>query len=81
MIKARFQANAPDYRPVVSATHPFWCSGTAGDDSYSIIIAYAEDEVDILRLWPEAAQIDIFEEDVKEFEYSDRFPKPDWYKV
>lgn len=77
MIRARFRANYDDYRSINwPVKYPYWCSGY-GDD-YSIVVAYAEDEAEILRNWPEASNIDIQEVDKPSF--SDRFPKPDWYE-
>ena len=79
MIRARFKANADDYRPVNwPINHPYWCTGYAGDDSYSIVVAYADDEAEILRNWPEAADIEYEEED--HYFFSDRFPKPSWFE-
>lgn len=78
MIRARFRANYDDYRAIEwPVKHPYWCSGY-GDD-YSIVIAYADSEEDILRLWPEASEIDA--EEVTEYYFSDRFPKPEWLKL
>lgn len=77
MIRARFHANADDYRSINwPVKYPYWCSGY-GDD-YSVVVAFAEDEAEILRNWPEATHIDIQEVDKPTF--SDRFPKPDWYE-
>jgi len=77
MIRARFEANFDDYRPVkFPPPHPFWCTGHAGDESHSIVVAYADSEEQILEFWPEAAQID--SEEASEYFFSDRFPKPEW---
>lgn len=75
MIRARFKASPDDPRPVVwPIKHPYWVSG--GSDEHSIIVAYADDEAEILRLWPEAADIDA--EDATEYIFTDRFPRPGW---
>lgn len=75
MIRARFKTNEQDYRPVVwPIKHPYWCSGYG--DGYSILVAYADDENEILRNWPEAYGIDA--EEVEEYVFSGRFPKPEW---
>ena len=79
MIRARFKANYDDYRPVVwPVKHPYWCSGTAGDENHSIVIAYADDEAEILTNWPEATDIDA--EEVTEYVFTDRFQKPEWFQ-
>lgn len=78
MIRARFKANMNDYRPVKwPVKHPYWCTGYG--TNYSIVIAYADNEAEILENWPEAQDIDI--EEVEEYTFSSRFPKPDWFNV
>lgn len=77
MIRARFKANADDYRPVVwPVKHPYWCTGY-GDD-YAIVVAYADDEAEIKRNWPEAKDIDA--EEAADYVFTDRFPVPHWFK-
>lgn len=83
MIRARFKANADDYRPVkFPPPYPYWCSGySLGADfelSAAIVIAYADSEAQIFEYWPEATDLDA--EDAAEVQFSDRFPKPDWWK-
>ena len=76
MIRARFKANLDDFRPVVwPIKHPYWCSGI-GDD-HAILIAYADNEAEILTNWPEATDIDAEETD--SYLFTDRFPKPSWF--
>lgn len=76
MIRARFKANEDDYRPVQwPVKHPFWCTGFG--DGFSVVVAYADDEDEILRNWPEADEID--SEEVKSYSFSNRFPKPQWF--
>ncbi len=78
MIRVRFKANYPDYRPVRwPVKHPYWCSGHAADESYSIVISYADDEYYILANWPEAHDLESTE--VQGYEFPSRFPKPDWF--
>jgi len=78
MIRARFHANHDDYRPVNwPVKHPYWCSGESFDDSYSIVVAYADDEDEIIRNWPEATEID--SEEVDGYLFTDRFKKPGWF--
>lgn len=77
MIRARFHANADDYRPIKwPVKYPYWCSGEGND--YSIVISYADSIAYIKEYWPEASEIEFTEE--KEIIYCSRFPKPDWYK-
>lgn len=76
MIRGRFHADAADSRPVNwPVKHPYWCTGHG--DGYSIVVAYADDEAEILRNWPEATNINA--EEVTEYVFTSRFPKPDWF--
>ena len=75
MIRARFLVNGDDYRPVVwPIKHPYWCTGYSGRSA--VIVAYADDEAEIQRLWPDARRIDADEADA--YAFTDRFAKPDW---
>lgn len=78
--RLRFKTKSvDDWRPVKwPMPGPYWCSGYAGDDSYAIIIAYMPKGKSVKKYWPDAYEIDSTEEDV--ITYSDRFPKPDWWK-
>ena len=77
MIRVRFKANEDDYRPVNwPVKHPYWCSGEG--DGYSIVISYADNEDYIMKNWPEASDLD--SEEVSGYIFTDRFPKPDWFK-
>ena len=77
MIRARFHANEDDYRSVLwPVKHPYWCSGYGSD--YAIVVAYADDEAEIYSQWPEATHIE--SEEVTEYQFTDRFPKPDWFE-
>jgi len=77
MIRARFKVYHEDFRPVNwPIKHPYWCTGY-GDDC-AIVVAYAEDEEEILQNWPEAADIDA--DEVSGYVFSDRFQKPDWFE-
>lgn len=79
MIRARFKANYDDSRPVKwPPPGPFWETGTAGDGSYAIIVAYADSEDQIREFWPEAADIDA--QEATEYIFTSRFPKPDWWQ-
>jgi hypothetical protein len=73
----RFQANLEDPRPVIfPPPGPWWCTGTS--DAYSTVVAYLPVDVDLKKYWPEAE--DITYTDYDDIVYSDRFPKPSWYK-
>ncbi len=80
MIRARFSlVGVKDWRPVVwPIKHPYWVSGYDSADQ-PVIVAYADDEAEILRLWPEA-ELPISSDVVDEYVFSDRFPKPDWFE-
>lgn len=79
MIRARFKADADDYRPIKwPPPGPYWCTGHAGDESHSIVVAYADNEDQIREFWPEASDIDA--ETVTEMVFTDRFPEPGWWK-
>lgn len=77
MIRARFKVDHIDYRPVNwPIKHPYWCTGYTGDCT-PILVAYADNEEEILGNWPEAHSIDA--EEVSEYVFTGRFPKPDWF--
>jgi hypothetical protein len=76
VIRCRFKANEDDYRPINwPVKHPYWCTGYC--DGYSIVVAYADDEAEIMRNWPEARDLDSTE--ATEYAFTSRFPKPDWF--
>lgn len=80
MIRARFYANNVDPRPMNwPAKHPYWVSGETGDGRHSIVISYADDLDYILDNWPEALEIE--SKDVADYQFTDRFPKPEWFEV
>lgn len=63
MLRVRFHANYNDSRPINwPVSHPFWESGFTGDESYAIVISYANDLDYITTNWPEASEIEILEE-------------------
>ena len=77
MLRIRFRANYNDPRPINwPVKHPFWITGSAGDDTYSIVVSYADNEQYIYDNWPEAKNLDV--QEVQKYEFSDRFPKPEW---
>lgn len=76
MIRARFKTSSEDYRPINwPIKHPYWCTGF--NDTHQVIVAYADDEEEILRNWPEA--IDIDSEECTTYTFTSRFPKPSWF--
>lgn len=78
MLRVRFKSNADDPRPVNwPIKHPYWITGGAADGSYTTLVAYADDEQYIYDNWPEATDLDIQEKDG--YEFSGRFPKPEWW--
>lgn len=78
MLKVRFYQPTEDYRPVIwPVPHPYWCTGF--NDTHNILVVYV-DSVEQLKLqWPEAEQIDVFQEDADHYVFTDRFSKPDWF--
>jgi len=79
MLRVRFKAYGDDHRPFNwPVKHPYWCSGYLGDSFYSIVISYADDIDYILKNWPEAIDLEV--EEVNGYEFTDRFPKPRWFK-
>ena len=78
MIRARFQVPGPDYRPVLwPIQHPYWCTGQVGAGDAFILVAYADDEEEIIRLWPDATGVD--SEEADGYRFTSRFEKPDWF--
>jgi len=80
MIRCRFFTHEPDYRPVVwPLKHPYWCTGS-GENSkgdYWVIVAYADDEAEIMKNWPEAFALDSEKRD--SYLFTSRFARPDWF--
>ena len=80
MIRARFKANLEDPRPVTwPIKHPYWVSGeeASGSNDRAILIAYADDEAQIMELWPDAEEIEY--EEVNGYKFTTRFIKPEWF--
>lgn len=79
-VRHRFHANGEDSRPVrFPPPGPWWESGFAFDESYSIVIAYLPEGEAVTEWWPEATEIDSAEP-VDRITYTERFPKPEWWK-
>lgn len=80
MIRVRFKVHVDDYRPINwPIKHPYWCSAEGDDEigEFFILIAYADDEAEVLQNWPEAVEID--SEECDSYTFTDRFPKPEWF--
>jgi len=78
MIRARFEANEDDPRPIKwPYPHPYWHTGQS--ETHSIIVAYADNEDQIKEYWPEAINIDSTDEG--EYTFTDRFAKPVWFEA
>lgn len=79
MLRVRFKTDATDPRPVVwPIKHPYWVTGYG--EGYANIVAYADDEDEIKRNWPEAFDIDVMEETDK-YVFTSRFRVPEWFSV
>lgn len=75
MIRARFHVNPDDPRPVNwPIKHPYWITGYG--EGYAIIVAFADDEAEILLNWPDATNID--SNPAVNYVFTDRFPRPGW---
>jgi len=57
---------------------PWWCTGSAMDNSYVTIVCFLPEGEDLLKYWDDAYDIDSDER--TGITYTDRFPKPDWIK-
>lgn len=76
MIRSRFKVNDEDPRPVLwPIKHPYWVTGH-GDD-HAIVVAYADDEAEVMRNWPDARDLD--STPVDGYHFTDRFPRPTWF--
>lgn len=80
MFRARFKVNIDDPRPVVwPIKHPYWITGYDGlMEEYTVIVAYVDNMEELMRLWPDAHDIDMGEGQETEYIFTSRFPRPDW---
>lgn len=75
MLRVRFEVVHDDPRPVNwPIKHPYWVTGRTFNGH--IIVAYADSVDEIMANWPEAIDLDI--DEVWDYMFTDRFPKPDW---
>lgn len=80
VLRARFTVPDEDYRPVVwPIDHPYWCSGF--NDEGNTLIAYVENEEQLLKWWPDAINIDLHIDGglTDSYTYSSRFQRPEWF--
>lgn len=85
ILRIRFLANGDDYRPIKwPVKHPYWRTGSTsrmngvGEEvDWSVVVAYAESEAEILELWPEALELDVEERDC--YTFTSRFRRPEWF--
>jgi hypothetical protein len=79
MIRCRFYVPNEDPRPIHwPIKHPYWVTGSdmAGR---SVLVAYADDEAEIMRHWPDAQDLDSAAAD--NYAFTDRFKKPEWLQL
>lgn len=78
--KYRFKTKSvEDFRPLIfNPAYPWWCTGTADNDSYATIVCYLPQNENLLSYWDDAYDIDC--EKNTEIQFSGRFPRPNWYK-
>lgn len=75
--RVRFKTDSEDFRPVqFPPPGPYWRSGSG--DGHSILVAYVRNVAQIEHYWPEG--YDLESEKVDEIVFSERFPKPEWWK-
>lgn len=89
MIWARFMVDGEDYRPIRwPPPGPYWCTGhevrgrmVDGElcdiKLKPIIVAYVDNDQQILEFWPGAENIEAEWRD--EIVFTDRFAKPEWW--
>lgn len=78
-LRVRFVSDADDFRPIYKGNNPdgpWWCSGYNSKGS-AIIVAYVKNANSVFKQWPEATEVESSLCDKVEF--SDRFPKPEWW--
>lgn len=56
--------------------HPYWCTGYS--TGFAVIVAYADNVFQIYDNWPEATDLEV--EECDSYTFTDRFPKPEWFK-
>ena len=77
--RVRFYMAVDDPRPVAwPPPGPWWISGYRLSDDAAVCIAWIRKKSELKKFWPEAEVDEWYEPGPIEF--SERFPKPDWYK-
>ena len=75
-IKVRFKTDHLNFQPLGKPTGPYWRSGSTPD--YSIVTAYVKKLSQVEHLWPKADDIEHMGA-FSEIEFSEKFPKPEWW--
>lgn len=82
LVRYRFKTKSvDDYRPLIDMKNiqmPWWCTGSAMDDSYVIIVCYLPEDEVLEKYWDDAYDIEY--DLCDEIKYTDRFQKPKWIK-
>lgn len=77
MFRIRFKQPTEDPRPVsFPPKHPYWVTGAG--EGYHTLVAYVDSRAQLFKFWPEA--YDLEWRSVTGYEFTDRFPKPDWFE-
>lgn len=77
-LKVRFKTHVCDFQPLGTPPGPYWRTG--GTYDYSIVTAYVKKLSQVEHLWPEADDIEHMGA-FAEIEFSERLPKPAWWKT
>jgi len=73
-----YEKNVEDFRPLkFPPPGPYWCSGYG--DNKAILIAWLPNKEDLTKYWPDA-EVDEWSDGRSPIMFTDRFPKPDWWK-
>ena len=74
----RFRVNKSDPRPVKwPIKHPYWVTGETEDAA--ILVAYVDDLDELAELWPDSSEVE--SEHRSDYTFTDRFPRPLWFKM
>ena len=77
-LRTRFHANEEDSRPVkFPPPGPFWETSTGA--GYATVVAYVRLLSEVTEYWPEATSIECEQRD--EIVFTERFPRPDWWRL
>lgn len=75
------QIGNPDYvhdiRPILwPIHHPFYLIKM--EEDACTVMAYVDNLEELLKAWPEATDLTVFDEFVEQYQFSARFPRPEW---